>query len=157
MVRFLERKDRSVLHELRREMEAAAENLEFERAADLRDRLRAAEKVIEQERVGYTTMIDQDIVGLARDGGLACLQVFFMRGGRLARRDPFLMQDADDEPDRAVLTSFVKQFYSQASELPQELVLPDELDEAESIREWLRQAKGRRVELTVPQRGEKRR
>jgi excinuclease ABC subunit C len=157
MVRFLEGKDRSVLRELRREMEEAAENLQFERAADLRDRLRAAEKVIEQERVAYSTLVDQDIVGLARDGGLACLQVFFIRGGRLARRDPFLMQDADDETDRAVLTSFVKQFYSQASELPQELVLPDELDEAESIREWLRQVRGRRVELVVPQRGEKRR
>jgi excinuclease ABC subunit C len=157
MVRFLDGKDRAVLQELRREMEEAAENLQFERAADLRDRLRAAEKVIEQERVGYTTLIDQDIIGLAREGGQACIQVFFIRGGRLARRDPFLMQDAEGETDRAVLNSFVKQFYSQASELPQELVLPDELEEADSIREWLRQVKGRRVEVSVPQRGEKRR
>ena len=157
MIRFLEGKDRAVLRDLEREMEVAAENLEFERAADLRDRLRAAEKVIEQERVGYTTLVDQDILGLAREGGHACLQVFFIRGGRLARRDPFLMQDAEGETDRAVLTSFVKQFYSQASELPQELVLPEELDEAEEIREWLRQVKGRRVELSVPRRGEKRR
>jgi excinuclease ABC subunit C len=157
MVRFLDGKDRAVLQELRREMEEAAENLHFERAADLRDRLRAAEKVIEQERVGYTTLIDQDIIGLAREGGQACIQVFFIRGGRLARRDPFLMQDAEGETDRAVLNSFVKQFYSQASELPQELVLPDELEEADSIREWLRQVKGRRVEVSVPQRGEKRR
>jgi excinuclease ABC subunit C len=157
MIRFLEGKDRSLLRDLEREMEQAAENLEFERAADLRDRLRAAEKVIEQERVGYTTLVDQDIIGLARDGGHACLQVFFIRGGRLARRDPFLMQDAEDETDQAVLASFVKQFYSQASELPQELVLPDEPDEAESIAEWLKQTKGRRVELTVPRRGEKRR
>nr|MBA2450720.1 excinuclease ABC subunit UvrC [Chloroflexota bacterium] len=157
MVRFLEGKDRGVLQELRREMEEAGENLEFERAADLRDRLRAAERVIEQERVAYTTLVDQDVVGLARDGGHACLQVFFIRGGRLARRDPFLMRDAEGETDRAVLTSFVKQFYSQATELPEELVLPDALDEAESIREWLKQLKGRRVELSVPRRGEKRR
>ncbi len=157
MVRFLEGKDRVVLQQLEQEMGEAAENLEFERAADLRDRLRAAERVIEQEKVGYTTLVDQDIVGLARDGGHACLQVFFIRGGRLARRDPFLMQDADGETDAAVLASFVKQFYSQASELPEELVLSLELEEVESIREWLRQVKGRRVELTVPQRGEKRR
>ena len=157
MIRFLEGKDRGVLEELRREMAEAAENLQFERAADLRDRLRAAERVIEQERVAYTTLVDQDIIGLARDGGHACLQVFFIRGGRLARRDPFLMQDAEGETDRAVLNSFVKQFYSAASELPEELVLPDELDEAESIREWLRQTKGRRVELSVPRRGDKRR
>src|SRR5215210_826888 len=132
MIRFLEGKDRGVLQELRREMDEAAENLEFERAADLRDRLRAADRVIEQERVAYTTLVDQDIIGLARDNGHACLQVFFMRGGRLARRDPFLMQDADGETDRAVLTSFVTQFYSQASDLPDEILLPDELDNAEN-------------------------
>ena len=157
MVRFLEGKNRPVLDDLKREMAEAAEKLEFERAADLRDRLRAAQKVIEQEKVGYTTLVDQDIIGLAREGGHACVQVFFIRGGRLARRDPFLMQDAEGETDRAVLTSFVKQFYSRASELPDEVVLPQEIDEAEAIRAWLKQVRGRRVELTVSQRGEKRR
>ncbi|HYU21453.1 MAG TPA: excinuclease ABC subunit UvrC [Chloroflexota bacterium] len=157
MIRFLDGKNRTVLQDLKREMQAAAENLQFERAADLRDRLRAAQKVIEGERVAYSTLVNQDIIGLAREGGHACLQVFFIRGGRLARRDPFLMQDAEGETDRAVLTSFVKQFYSQASELPQELVLPDDVDEAESIREWIRQVKGQRVELIVPKRGERRR
>src|SRR5918998_1790888 len=157
MIRFLDGKDRGVLQQLRREMDEAAENLEFERAADLRDRIKAAEKVVEQERVGYTTLVDQDIVGLARDGGHACLQVFFMRGGRLARRDPFLMQDADGETDRAVLTSFVTPFYSQASDLPHEILLPDELDNADNIAEWLRQLRGKRVALTIPRRGEKHR
>ena len=157
MIRFLDGKDRGVLQQLRREMDEAAENLEFERAADLRDRIKAAEKVVEQERVGYTTLVDQDIIGLARDGGHACLQVFFMRGGRLARRDPFLMQDADGETDRAVLTSFVTQFYSQASDLPNEILLPDELDNEENVAEWLRQLRGKKVALTLPQRGEKHR
>jgi excinuclease ABC subunit C len=157
MVRFLDGKNSSVLHDLEREMDAAAENLEFERAADLRDRLRSARKVIEQEKVGYHTQVDQDVVGFARDDGNACIQLFFMRGGQLARRDAFLMQDAEGESDRAVLTSFVKQFYPRATDVPAEVLLPDELDEADTIAEWLRQAKGRRVELTVPRRGEKRR
>ncbi|MBA2342482.1 MAG: excinuclease ABC subunit UvrC [Thermoleophilaceae bacterium] len=157
MIRFLDGEDRGVLQQLRREMNEAAENLEFERAADLRARIKAAERVVEQERVGYTTLVDQDIIGLARDGGHACLQVFFMRGGRLARRDPFLMQDADGETDRAVLTSFVTQFYSQASDLPDELLLPHELDNEANVTEWLRGLRGKRVALTVPQRGEKHR
>ena len=157
MVRFLDGKNSSVLQDLEREMDAAAENLEFERAADLRDRLRSARKVIEQEKVGYHTQVDQDVVGFARDDGNACIQLFFMRGGQLARRDAFLMQDAEGESDRAVLTSFVKQFYPRATDVPVEVLLPDELDEADTIAEWLRQAKGRRVELTVPRRGEKRR
>ena len=157
MVRFLDGKNSSVLHDLEREMEAAAENLEFERAADLRDRLRSARKVIEQEKVGYHTQADQDVVGFARDDGNACIQLFFMRDGQLARRDAFLMQDAEGESDRAVLTSFVKQYYPRATDVPAELLLPDDLDEAETIAEWLRQAKGRKVELTVPRSGEKRR
>ena len=95
MVRFLDGKNSSVLQELEREMEAAAENLEFERAADLRDRLRSARKVIEQEKVGYHAQVDQDVVGFARDDGNACIQLFFMRDGQLARRDAFLMQDAE--------------------------------------------------------------
>src|SRR5918998_2099623 len=157
MVRFLDGKNASVLQELEREMDAAAENLEFERVADLRDRLRSARKVIEQEKVGYHTQVDQDVVGFARDDGNACIQLFFMRGGQLARRDAFLMQDAEGESDRAVLTSFVKQFYPRVTDVPAELLLPDELDESETIAEWLRQAKGRKVEMTVPRRGEKRR
>ncbi|MFN8633133.1 MAG: excinuclease ABC subunit UvrC [Chloroflexota bacterium] len=157
MVRFLDGKNQSVLTDLEHEMEVAAENLEFERAADLRDRLVAARKVIEQEKVAYHTQVDQDVVGFARDDGNACIQLFFMRGGQLARRDAFLMQDAEGESDRAVLTSFVKQFYPRVTDVPAELLLPDELDEAENIAEWLRQAKGRKVELTVPRRGDKRR
>src|SRR3954453_23573055 len=155
MVRFLDGKNSGVLQELEREMEQAAENLEFERAADLRDRLRSARKVIEQEKVGYHTQVDQDVLGFARDEGNACIQLFFMRDGKLARRDAFLMQDAEGESDRAVLSSFVKQFYSRATDVPIELLLPDDLDEAETIAEWLRQARGGQGGPIVPARGGK--
>jgi excinuclease ABC subunit C len=138
-------------------MAEAAENLQFERAADLRDRWRAAERVIEQEKLGYTTLTDQDILGLARDGGHACLQVFFIRGGQLARRDPFFMVNAEGDTEQEILGAFLKQFYAQASEIPEELVLPNVPLEAGAIRDWLKQTRGRAVTLTVPQRGEKRR
>jgi excinuclease ABC subunit C len=157
MVRFLDGKNTGVLQDLEREMEQAAENLEFERAADLRDRLRSARKVIEQEKVGYHTQVDQDVLGFARDEGNACIQLFFMRDGKLARRDAFLMQDAEGESDQSVLTSFVKQFYARSTDIPVELLLPDDVEESENIAEWLRQVKGRKVELGVPRRGEKRR
>lgn len=157
MIRFLEGKNRNVIGELRQQMEEAAENFEFERAADLRDRVRAAEQVIEQERHGYTTLTDQDILGLSRDSIHACFQVFYIRGGRLARRDPYFMVNAEGESDRDLLTAFLKQFYSQASEIPDELVLPEQPDDAASIREWLKQLRGKALHLTVAQRGEKRR
>ena len=157
MVRFLEGKNRRVMDDLRRQMDEAADNLEFERAADLRDRLKAAEQVIEQERLGYATLSDQDILGSARENGHACLQLFFIRGGRLARRDPYFMVNAEGETERDILSAFIKQFYSQASEIPDELVLPVEPDQAEAIRAWLKQTRGRAVRLTVARRGEKRR
>src|SRR4051794_34947877 len=123
MLRFLEGKNRTVLNEIRAAMEAASERLEFEMAADLRDRLRAAEKVIEQEKFGYSTLVDQDILGFAREGAYACVQVFFMREGQLLRRDPFFMENAEGETDAKIVSAFVTQFYGRASELPDELVL----------------------------------
>ena len=157
MVRFLEGKNRAVMDDLCRQMEAAAENLEFERAADLRNRLRAAERVIEQERHGYTTLTDQDILGLARDDSHACLQVFYIRGGQLARRAPYFMINTEGETDQEILSAFVKQFYSQASEIPEELVLPQEPGDLDAIHSWLKELGGRSVRLSAPQRGEKRR
>lgn len=157
MLRFLEGKNRTVLGDLRKSMEVAAEQLEFERAADLRDRLRAAEKVIEQEKFGYTTLVDQDIIGFAREGAYACMQVFFLREGQLLRRDPFFMENADGESDQQIVSAFVTQFYGRASELPEELVLPEEVEDPDAVREMLRDLAGHGVRLVVPQRGERKR
>jgi excinuclease ABC subunit C len=157
MLRFLEGKNRTVLSDIRRAMEAAAERLEFERAADLRDRLRAAERVIEQEKFGYTTLVDQDILGYARDGAYACLQVFFMREGQLLRRDPFFMENAEGETDEKIVSAFVAQFYGRASELPDELVLPMEIEDLEAVGVMLKGLAGHTVRTVVPQRGERRR
>ena len=149
MVRFLDGKNSSVLQELEREMEAAAENLEFERAADLRDRLRGAQG----DRAGegrHHAQVDQDVVGFARDDGNACIQLFFMRDGQLAPQDAFLMQDAEGESDRAVLTSFVKQFYRKS---------PTSRSRSCCRMSWTRprpspsgcaRRRGRKVELSVP-------
>jgi excinuclease ABC subunit C len=157
MIRFLEGKNRTVLSDIRNAMEAAAERLEFEIAADLRDRLRAAQKVIEAEKFGYSTLVDQDIIGYARDGAYACLQVFFMREGQLLRRDPFFMENAEGETDAKIVSAFVTQFYGRASELPVELVLPLQIEDPDSVSVILKDLAGRSVRMLVPQRGERRR
>jgi excinuclease ABC subunit C len=157
MIRFLEGKNRTVLSDIRAAMEAAAERLDFEIAADLRDRLRAAQKVIEAEKFGYSTLVDQDIIGYARDGGHACLQVFFMREGQLLRRDPFFMENTEGETDAKIVSAFVTQFYGRASELPVELVLPLEIEDPESVSVILKDLAGRSVRMVVPRRGERRR
>ena len=136
MVRFLDGKNRRVLQDLRREMEAAAENLEFERAADLRDRMRAAEQVIEQEKVGYSTLTDQDMHRASRaTRAHACVQMFFMRGGQLARRDAyFMLRTPRARPTAQSVTASSSSSTARRRTIPDELVLPDELDEAEDDR-----------------------
>jgi excinuclease ABC subunit C len=162
MVGFLDGKSDAVLATMRREMEEAADRLEFERAADLRDRIRAAEKVVTQQQVLYTSLADQDVVGLYRDGSVSCVQVLLVRGGRLTGREHFILEGTGQEADAEILGSFLSQFYGQASDVPEELVLPTLPEDADVLRTWLGDRRAElsglhRPRLTVPVQGEKRR
>ncbi len=162
MVGFLDGKSDAVLATMRREMEDAADRLEFERAADLRDRIRAAEKVVTQQQVVYTSLADQDVVGLYRDGSVSCVQVLLVRRGRLTGREHFVLEGTGQETDAEILSSFLSQFYSQASDVPEELVLPVLPDDVDVLRTWLSDrraelAGSHRLRITAPIHGEKRR
>jgi excinuclease ABC subunit C len=155
---FLEGKHDEVLADLRQQMEQAAENLAFERAAALRDRVRAVEQVLEKQKIINTTGPgDQDVIALAVGDDETCAQVFFFRGGKLAGREYFILQGTRDVAPEEVMASFIQQFYDQAPHIPGELVLQAEPHDAEALRAWLRQKRGGAVALTVPQRGDKRR
>lgn len=151
---FLEGRSDDVVKELKRRMEEAAENLEFEQAAQLRDQLAAVEKVREKQNI-VTGSGDQDVIGLARSAAGACVQVFFIRSGKMVGRDHFLLTGSDDEDDAAVLTAFMKQYYSQATFIPREILLPLALDEQDLLADWLTSIKGSRVDVVTPQRGTK--
>jgi excinuclease ABC subunit C len=152
---FLEGKADEVLADLRQRMETSAEALQFEKAAQLRDQIRAVEKVIERQRVVSLTRADQDIIAIARDDGQACAQVFFIRRGRLIGREYFMLEGAEEEESRTVMASFLKQFYGEAAYVPPEILLPEEVAEAMVIEEWLRSRRGAKVALHVPRRGAK--
>ena len=153
---FLEGKHDEVLSDLRKQMDDAAENLEFERAASLRDRVRAVEQVLEKQKIINTTGADdQDIIALAGEGDETCAQVFFFRGGRLAGREFFILQGTRDTPEPEIMQMFVQQFYDQAPHVPCELILSHEPENAETLRAWLRQKRGAAVTITTPQRGDK--
>jgi excinuclease ABC subunit C len=153
---FLEGKHDEVLADLRQQMQEAAENLEFERAGALRDRIRAVEQVLEKQKIINTTGPgDQDVIALAGADDETCAQVFFFRGGKLAGREYFLLQGTSDTSPAEITASFIQQFYDQAPHIPGELVLQHEPDGAEALRAWLRQKRGAAVTLTVPQRGDK--
>lgn len=152
---FLEGRQEDLVKSLTKQMEEAAENLEFERAAGIRDQIKALEKVVEKQKIVLADLNDQDVITLAREGELACVVVFFIRGGKLMGREHFILEETAELSEAEILTTFVKQYYIEAQYVPKEIVLPEDLTEAEVIAVWLEQKRGSKVFLRVPKRGEK--
>lgn len=160
VVMFLEGKHESVVKELRRKMAVASERLEFERAAVLRDQIRAVEMVTERQKISSTDRGDQDVIALATSGDKAYVEVFFIRGGRLVERDHFMVQGARDEEPGRIMAGFLNQFYRSATYIPPVVMLQHSPDDMLLLQRALASNRGQnrtRVSLVVPQRGEKRR
>jgi excinuclease ABC subunit C len=155
LCQFLDGRTEPIVSRLHKEMEQAAESLQFERAAGLRDQIRAIENVVERQKVISSEYIDSDVLALAREKGDACVQVFFIRGGKLTGRDYFLLEGTEDDSDANVMAEFIKQFYDRASNVPAQVLLPEEVEEAQIIRQWLSQKRDdHKVEILVPRRGQ---
>jgi excinuclease ABC subunit C len=147
-----------VVARLNSEMESAAESLDFERAAALRDQLRAIEYITQRHKAVSSDFADRDVIALARENNDTCVQILFVRNGKLIGSDSRMLDGTEGETDAEVLEEFIKRFYSDSAEIPAELVLPQEVEEARIIERWLRDKRsGQKVTLTVPQRGDKRR
>jgi excinuclease ABC subunit C len=153
---FLEGKGDEVIASLRQRMDTAAENMEFERAASLRDQLDAVERVIERQRVVSASVVDQDAIAIAREDGEVCTQVFFVRSGKLVGHEYFLLEGGGDVEAGEILSSFLKQFYDHAAHVPPEILLPAEIEDDQVIERWLTERRGAKVRLRVPRRGQKR-
>ena len=118
LCQFLNGRTEPILSRLYEEMRLASDQLQFERAASLRDQVNAIEKVVEKQKVISSDYIDSDVIAMARSNGEACVQVFFIRSGKLIGREYFLLQGAEGAADANVMTGFIKQFYDQASMVP---------------------------------------
>lgn len=153
---FLSGRQDKLIKDLEAKMETAAENLEFERAGKFRDQLNSIKQIVERQKVISTTTGDQDVMAVVADEAGACVQMFFIRSGKLIGQEHFLLDGTDSEGGLAEATSeFLKQYYQDASFVPSEIVLPTYVEESEIIESWLRQKKGTKVTLTVPKQGEK--
>jgi excinuclease ABC subunit C len=159
VIMFLEGKQESVVHELKQKMSMASEKMEFERAAVLRDQIRAVEMVTERQKVTSTGRGDQDVIALAQSRDQAYVEIFFIRGGHLIERDHFMMQGARDEEPGQIMTSFLNQFYHSATYIPPVILLQHTPRDCTVLGQWLESKRGdhRKVSLQVPRRGEKRR
>jgi excinuclease ABC subunit C len=150
---FLEGRSEQVIEDVRARMSRAAEGMQFERAAELRDQLRALELVVQKQRIVSGVATDQDVIAFARDEGETCVEVLFIRGGKLLGQEYFVLNGADGENDQSVLNAFVERFYEEAAYVPPEVVLPQRLDEATILENWLARKRGSAVQLRAP-RGE---
>ena len=142
--------------DLKRAMQEAAENYAFEEAARLRDQLQAVERLNETQKAVTNNGGDMDIIGFGKDMTGLCLQIFFVRKGKLMGRDNFFLEDAGDTSDE-VITAFIKQYYNEATFVPHEIVVPylPEAAEQQLIENWLAEKAQRKVVLLLPQRGVK--
>ena len=136
-------------------METAASNLQFEKAAEYRDQLKAINQVVAKQKVISAANADQDVIAFAREKGDACVQVFFIRYGKLIGREYFMLDNTEGETDEDMLSEFMTQFYEDAAHIPKEVLLPNQVSEAMVIEEWLRQKRSTKVTIQVPSRGKK--
>ncbi len=153
--RFLNGKEESIVNDMRGQMEKAAEELDFERAAKVRDQIAAIETIMQRQKVLMTDQVDQDVIAVVKDERGAAIQMLYIRGGKLIGQRQFMLDGASEAAPQEAVQEFVKQYYSDAHEVPREILLPVEIEERNIVQAWLKQRRGGAVTVEVPQTGEK--
>jgi excinuclease ABC subunit C len=154
--KFLEGRQEVVARELSKQMQAASDATEYERAAALRDKVRAIERTMESQKMAAHAATEEDVLGLARQDNQAAVQLFAVRGGKMVGRDVFLLDAPREVDDSAVLSGFVQQYYERATSVPPDVLVPALPDDAADLEGFLAGRRGAAVRLRVPQRGQKR-
>jgi excinuclease ABC subunit C len=153
---FLEGRQETLVKALRKDMAAAAERTEYERAATLRDKIRAIDRTMESQKMAAFARTELDLVGMARQDNQAAVTLFVIRNGQMIGRDVYLLDAARDASDDEVIASFLEQYYVRATSIPREIYVPSGVGEGADLQAFLTERRGGPVHLRVPQRGEKR-
>jgi excinuclease ABC subunit C len=156
VMHFLEGRKGLVVRRLRQEMASASERLDYERAADMRNKLRAVERTMESQKMAAFARTQLDVLGYARSGNGAAVQLFAIRDGTTVARDVFLLENVGDSPDDEALSAFIKQYYAATASIPPRVLVPRSLPDAAELTVFLEARRGKKVALSVPQRGERR-
>jgi excinuclease ABC subunit C len=152
---FLQGRTDPIVNRLRKEMTAASKELRYEKAATIRDQILAIEKVVEKQKVISSDQADSDVIAMARANGEACVQIFFIRSGKLIGREYFILEGTEEAKDSEVVSQFLKQFYVDAASVPSKVLLPEEIEEHRIIEEWLNTRRGgEKVRISVPASGQ---
>lgn len=156
IIMFLSGKEETLIEILKEKMNKCAMEFNFEEAAIYRDKIRSLEEMMQKQKIDATASdLNQDVIAMARAHDEACVQVFFVRNGKIVGREHFILVGVMDSSRASILGSFVKQFYMEQEYIPRELIIEDEIEDSFILEEWLSTKKGQKVTIRVPQKGEK--
>ena len=156
IILFLSGKEEKLIDILKEKMNKCAMDFNFEEAAIYRDKIRSLEDMMEKQKIDTSTSdLNQDVIAMARAHDEACVQVFFVRNGKIVGREHFILEGVMDSTRESILGSFVKQFYMEQEYVPKEIIIEDEIEDSFILSEWLSSKKGQKVTIRVPQKGEK--
>ena len=153
IIHFLEGKYGPLLKDLQAQMAEAANNMQYEKAANIRDKINGIQKVAEKQKIIHGLKNDKDIIAFARNDKNACFELFSVREGKLIGRDHFVFEGIQEETDQSVLSNFIKQYYNSAPAVPKELLVECEIEEREVIETWLSDKRGSKVTVRIPLKG----
>ena len=156
IILFLSGKEEKLIDILKEKMNKCAMDFNFEEAAIYRDKIKSLEDMMEKQKIDSSTSdLNQDVIAMARAYDEACVQVFFVRNGKIVGREHFILEGVMDSTRESILGSFVKQFYMEQEYIPKEIIIEDEIEDSFILEEWLSAKKSQKVTIRVPQKGEK--
>ena len=155
IIDILDGKVSKVLKDLQNQMIEEANNMNYEKAAYIRDRMLAIERVNEKQKVSNITENNIDVIGIAKSEIEVCVEIFFVRGSKMVGREHYFFQDLKEMEDKEIISGFIKQYYMDAQNLPNKIMVREELEDKNAIEEWLSKEAGRKVEIKSPKKGEK--
>ncbi|EOU1702157.1 excinuclease ABC subunit UvrC [Clostridium perfringens] len=155
IINILNGTDTSIIKNLKLEMEKSAEELEFEKAAKIRDRILAIELISEKQKMFTVKEGDEDFIDLYTDEKDGCAQVFFVREGKVTGREHFMIENISDDPVKEVISSFIASFYGGTAQIPKTIYVPEEIEDQELIEKFLTEKRGSKVWIKVPKKGDK--
>lgn len=155
IISILEGKTDSVKKELEKKMDQASKNMEYEKAAEIRDQISAVERISQRQKVSNISENDIDVIGIYRDEYEICIEIFYIRSSKMIDREHYFLKGLNDEEDKQIISDFIKQYYVGKSFLPNKIMIKEDIEDRELIELWLTQMAERKVEIKVPQKGEK--
>lgn len=155
IIDILDGKVDKVLKELEKQMIKESSKMNFEQAAYIRDRMLAIQRVNEKQKVSNITENNIDVIGIAKSEIEVCVEIFFVRGSKMVGREHYFFQDIREMEDKEIISGFIKQYYIDSQNLPNKIMIREELEDQQSIEQWLSKEAGRKVEIKSPKKGEK--